>query len=154
MWSYQNYFVYKKAREEQQKAIEFAIDSFVKDQKRFVIVEAGTGVGKSAIGFTIARYIKDVFEGSTYFLTTQKILQRQYFKDFAHYGLLNLQSSTNYNCKFYKGAQNCATVLRELKISKNSKLKNSCGGGGCTYTKEKKAFIWLHRIGCPIKLIK
>ncbi len=82
MWSYQNYFVYKKAREEQQKAIEFAIDSFVKDQKRFVIVEAGTGVGKSAIGFTIARYIKDVFEGSTYFLTTQKILQRQYFKDF------------------------------------------------------------------------
>ena len=77
MWSYQNYFVYKNARKEQKKAIEFAVDSFVKEQKRFVIVEAGTGVGKSAIGFSIARYINDMFSGDSYFLTTQKILQEQ-----------------------------------------------------------------------------
>jgi len=141
MWSYQKYFVYKSARIEQQKAIEFAIDSFVKNQKRFVIVEAGTGVGKSAIGFSVARYINDMFSGDSYFLTTQKILQEQYVKDFSHFGLNNLKSSSNYLCSFYKGAQSCSAVLRELKVTNNQKLKQCCGGGNCHYSQEKKRFI-------------
>ena len=57
MFKYQPYFPYDKIRTEQSKAIEFALDNFINQNKRYVIVEAGTGVGKSAIGFTIAQYI-------------------------------------------------------------------------------------------------
>ena len=85
---YLNYFPYEKPRKEQTKAIEFAIESFLNSNKRFCIIEAGTGVGKSAIGLTLANYLidrlpqKDEFGRGSYFLTTQKILQKQYEKDF------------------------------------------------------------------------
>ena len=55
--------------------------SFINQNKRFVILEAGTGVGKSAIGLTVARYMNmnhtfsDDYSPGAYFLTTQKILQ-------------------------------------------------------------------------------
>ena len=68
----------------QEEAINFALDSIIDDNKRFVIIEAGTGVGKSAIGLTVARYLQENLpereghEKGAYFLTTQKILQEQY----------------------------------------------------------------------------
>ena len=77
MLNYQQHFPYPEPREEQTKAIEFALDAFQNQDKRFVIIEAGTGVGKSAIGLTIAKTIAT----SSYFLTTQKILQHQYIDD-------------------------------------------------------------------------
>ena len=55
--SFDKYFPYKEQREQQTYAIQKVIEAFMNDDKRFVILEAGTGVGKSAIGLTVARYI-------------------------------------------------------------------------------------------------
>ncbi len=131
--NYQPHFPYKKPRQEQITAIDFALKEF--SEKRFVVVEAGTGVGKSAIGLTIAKALSN----NAYFITTQKILQQQYVDDFAKQGMLSLKSSTNFRCKYYKG-KDCSQALRELKVSKDAKFR-ACCGGGCVYKKAKKDFI-------------
>ena len=135
MLNYQQHFPYPEPREEQKTAIEFALDAFQNQGKRFVIVEAGTGVGKSAIGLTIAKTIAS----NSYFLTTQKILQHQYIDDFEQHGMLSLKSSTNFRCKYYKG-KDCSQALRELKVSKDPKFR-ACCGGGCNYKIAKRKFI-------------
>ena len=60
--------------------------------RHHLMVQAGTGTGKSAIGITIARYLENNFPTikdengdaltGAYVLTTQKILQDQYVRDF------------------------------------------------------------------------
>ena len=70
--------------------IDKILDAYINKNKSTVILEAGTGVGKSAIAMTVARYITEKFDNTeeekyspgSYFLTTQKILQKQYTKDF------------------------------------------------------------------------
>ena len=54
---YQKFFPYSTIRDQQKEAIEFALDAFTTQNKRFVIIEAGTGVGKSAVGLAVARYL-------------------------------------------------------------------------------------------------
>ena len=41
------------------RQFDFALDEILTSDKRFVIVEAGTGVGKSAVGLTVARYLNE-----------------------------------------------------------------------------------------------
>ena len=142
---WKNYFPYKKPRKEQVEAIDFSLDSF-KSDKRFVIVEAGTGVGKSAIGFTVAQAVAaranstdPVFAAAAYYLTTQKILQEQYMKDFKSKGMLSLKSSSNYRCQYYK-SKTCQESRRELKASKDPNFRMSCAGG-CHYVVDKNKFI-------------
>ena len=139
-----NYFPYNEPREEQTNAIDFAIDNFVDKEKRYVIVEAGTGVGKSAIGFTLAQYLVDQssdseFAAAAYYLTTQKLLQAQYMRDFKKKGMLSLQSSSNYRCQYYK-TKTCQEARRELKASKDQRFKSHCASG-CHYVTDKTAFI-------------
>ena len=146
-WS--SYFPHQKVRTSQQEAIDFSIDKIVQEDKRFIIVEAGTGVGKSAVGLTIARYIDQLIhdESSTYgkgayFLTTQKILQEQYIKDFGRFGgkMRSIKSSTNYQCRFMK-KNTCAESLRALKTEdKNSNFFKSCAFK-CNYKKAKEEFL-------------
>ncbi len=147
MFKYSPYFPYSKPREEQKKAIEFALESFLNSNKRFVIVEAGTGVGKSAIGFTVARYLTEntavannsTFTSAAYYLTTQKILQKQYMSDFKKSGMLSLKSSSNYRCKYFK-TKTCQEARRELKASSDDRFKASCASG-CHYVADKNKFI-------------
>ena len=134
MTEYLSNFPYPSTRPAQEKAIEFALKSY-DEGKRFVIIEAGTGVGKSAIGLTIAKTIAS----KAYFITTQKILQQQYVDDFKNNGMLSLKSSSNFRCQYYKG-KDCSQSLRELKVSKDGKFKKACGGG-CVYKGAKKKFI-------------
>ena len=138
--NWKQYFPYPQTRKEQEVAIDFALDAFIEEDKKFVVIEAGTGVGKSAIGFTIAQYYNQHVNGTgTYYLTTQKVLQQQYMRDFQKRGMFNLQSSTNFQCKYYKN-KTCAMARRELKITKDTKFK-SCCGGGCRYRKAKNDFL-------------
>ena len=134
-------FPYPTTRPEQDQAIDFALDAFIEQDKKFVVIEAGTGVGKSAIGFTIAQYYNQHVNGTgTYYLTTQKVLQEQYMRDFKTKGMFNLQSSTNFQCKYYKN-KTCAMARRELKITQDQKFKQCCAGGGCNYRKSKNDFM-------------
>ena len=103
-YDYSKMFPHKSLRESQRVAIDFAIETLVTSDKRFAIVEAGTGVGKSAVGLTVARYLDsqmkqiDGFEQGSYFVTTQKILQDQYERDFggSHGPMKSIKSSSNY----------------------------------------------------------
>jgi len=146
--NYKKFFPYEKIRESQKEAIEFALDNFINSDKRFVIIEAGTGVGKSAIGYTIAKYldsqpqIENSFNPGSYFLTTQKILQQQYVKDFgaSKHGMKSIKSSANYTCK-YNSNNTCAESLRMLKLAeKSSSFFKTCGFN-CVYRKTKEDFI-------------
>lgn len=83
-------FPFSTYRKGQKEAIDLAKAAFKKG-KRFVVVEAPTGSGKSAIAITFAREAS-----SAYVLTAQKILQDQYIRDFPDVALMKGRS--NYHC--------------------------------------------------------
>jgi Rad3-related DNA helicase len=147
-------------RDEQRRAIEFALDAFMVQGKRFVILELGTGCGKSAVGVTIARYlaehggqtfveldgVKEETTGS-YFLTTQKILQAQYMDDFGQDSgrnlMRSLKSANNYSCRFYSDMR-CSDARRLLKQLKTQLLGTpfqQCCTTSCPYTMDKQEFM-------------
>ena len=63
---YNNIFPYPNIREQQKEAIDFSINALTKDDKKFVIIEAGRGVGKSAIGYRVANYINKKMSAKLY----------------------------------------------------------------------------------------
>lgn len=154
---YVKYFPFEKIRKEQASAIEFAINAY-ESGKRFVVLELGTGVGKSAIGITIARYMEshgptlrdekgDMLTGA-YIITTQKILQEQYLRDFGGSQsktclVRSIKSSSNYQCSFYPD-QSCAESRRLLsnlaKQLSGTEFQKQCKNQ-CQYALEKQEFI-------------
>ena len=144
MTDWSKHFSYSKPRDQQVDAIESILESFTK--KRFYALEAGTGVGKSAIGLTVAKKIMEIesppegFEKGAIFVTTQKILQDQYEKDFSKHGMASVKSSSNYICS-YKKFKSCAEGQTELQsIEKGTKQWNACNFN-CTYRKAKQKFL-------------
>ena len=148
-FEYKKHFPYKTIRDQQDQAIQFALDNCINQNKRFIIIEAGTGVGKSAIGLTVARYLSEkmtntagLFESGTYFLTTQKILQEQYVKDFGGFcgPMKSIKSSSNYTCNFDKKTS-CGESLRALRTAeKGSKFWKACTFN-CVYRTAKDGFL-------------
>lgn len=161
---YRPYFPFTNIRAEQHKAIEFALDAFINQGKRFVILELGTGVGKSAIGVCLARYLaahggktwavdepeagepREETSGA-YVLTTQKILQAQYMDDFGPSSgrnlMRSLKSASNYECRFY-GDMRCSDSKRLLKqLSKQLEGTDfqKCCRQACPYTLDKQEFM-------------
>lgn len=138
------HFPYNNPRNIQEEVINKVLNDF-KNGKRFAVIECGTGVGKSAIGFTLANFINNrsdfpgEFVNGSYFLTTQKILQDQYKKDFSNKGLISLSSSSNYICSVDKKAS-CKDIQTGLRTGSLAK-KYDCCGYKCVYKEEKKKFI-------------
>lgn len=143
-----SFFPYSLPRPEQEEAINFILRSFIEDNKRFVIADLGTGIGKSAIGITVARYLEantlappNVQKGA-WFLTTQKILQEQYCNDFGGDSgtMREIKSATNYRCAHFKKVS-CAEGMQMLKAAdKTSKFFKSCMFN-CVYKKARKDFL-------------
>lgn len=142
------FFPYSSIRDQQQEAIDFALRSIKEEGKKFIIIEAGTGVGKSAIGLTVARCLYNDTttptnkESGSYFLTTQKILQDQYVKDFGGFKgpMKSIKSSSNYTCNFNRKTS-CGESLRALKTAdKSTSFWKSCSFN-CVYRKAKESFI-------------
>ena len=145
--SYLKHFPHDEIREPQVTAIDAALSAY-KSGKRFVIIEAGTGVGKSAIGLTIARELNDAYVYSedyaqgSWFVTTQKILQDQYITDYGPPSgkLRSIKSSTNYTCGFHK-KNTCAQSQQLLRTEdKSTKFFKKCTFN-CNYKNEKKQFV-------------
>jgi ATP-dependent DNA helicase DinG len=157
-YDYEKYFPFSRIREEQRKAIEFALDSY-ESGKKVVMLDMGTGCGKSATAVTIARYVANHLPATlneegmpltgAYILTTQKILQQQYLEDFgpgigkSKNLMLSIKSSSNYKCGFYPD-QTCAESRRVIsqlgkKIS-GTEFQKHCRGN-CPYGKDKQEFI-------------
>lgn len=145
--TYTELFPYDTPRDCQVEAIEFAVDQF-NSGKKIVIIEAGTGVGKSAIGLTVARKVNQTlqnveeFEPGSYFLTTQKILQDQYVHDFGKRKgcMTSIKSASNYPCSFNKSST-CAESLRALRVAeKGSPFWKRCTFN-CNYRNAKTEFL-------------
>jgi len=142
----QKCFPFPKIRKQQKDALEFAVDA-LKNDKKFIIIEAGTGVGKSAIGVGLNRYLlqqptSEGFLPGAYVITTQKILQDQYLQDFGNVNgdMLSLKSSSNFQCRYHR-KNTCADSLRALSgADKSSKFFRTCAFN-CSYKHAKKDFI-------------
>ena len=63
--------------------------------KRYIIIEAETGVGKSAVAVTAC---KDGNKG--YIVTSTKQLQNQYMSDFYNQSITSVKGKNNYRCYF------------------------------------------------------
>ena len=83
-------FPYPAFRPGQREAIDAVRDAF-SSGRRFVVLEAPTGSGKSAIAVALAREA-----GSAFLLTAQKLLQDQYVDDFPDLALM--KGRANYDC--------------------------------------------------------
>ena len=148
--SLQDAFPFDEPRQAQIDAIAFTINTFLKSDKRFCIIEAGTGVGKSAIGVTIGRVLNSKYQQmtdqdpikGTYFVTTQKILQEQYVKDFGGYGkkMKSIASSANYPCRYHKG-NSCGESKQLLRTAERSSKFFKVCTMNCNYNQAKDAFI-------------
>ena len=90
-----NHFPFTKARENQLETISEIKHAIDKGYK-YIILEAGTGTGKSAIAATLAL----MFE-STYILTVTKQLQDQYLNDFSRLGFKLVKGRGNFKCRKY-----------------------------------------------------
>lgn len=145
---YARHFPYSRVRNEQDTSIKFALDAFTTQNKKFVILELGTGCGKSAIGLTVSRCMlenrlaDDVYLPGSYVLTTQKVLQEQYLHDFAPPAgkLVSIKSASNFQCEFAAG-NTCGESLRLLKTEqKGSPFWKKCMHD-CAYKREKERFL-------------
>ena len=144
------FFPYQTCRDAQETAINTILNSFLIENKRFFVLEAAVGIGKSAIGYTVARYMShvlnnnnDEFKHGAYFLTTQKLLQEQYIRDFGDDNgtMRQIMSATNYTCKHHK-KQSCAESMQQLKTETDtsSRFYKTCKFN-CTYKNEKIRFL-------------
>jgi len=140
----EDFFPYPEIRDAQQTAIDFCIQSL--SNKRFVIIEAGTGVGKSAIGLTASRMLYNNAEQYTdfgkgaYFVTTQKILQDQYVSDFGKKHMRSIKSSSNYKCGYHK-RNTCQESQRLLRSEETGTRFFKACTFNCKYKNEKQEFL-------------
>ena len=97
-------FPFANPREHQLETISEIVEAIDKGYK-YIILEAGTGTGKSAIAATLASMYD-----STYILTVTKQLQDQYLNDFHSLGFKLVKGRGNFECRKYAEeniSQNC-----------------------------------------------
>lgn len=85
-------------RPEQTKAI-LAVKREFDAGKSIVALQGPTGIGKTFIGMTHARYLQGIGQ-KTHVLTVQKILQSQYTADFPPPQIEVLKGRSNYRCGY------------------------------------------------------
>lgn len=96
--TYKNYWTYPGFPRDSQLKILFQVNNALKKGYRNLVIEAGTGTGKSAISTTIANKY-----APAYILTKTVNLQEQYMQEYPRY-LCELKGKKNYPC-WYKGNQ-------------------------------------------------
>ena len=139
-WQYSNYskinpnarrhFPFSEPRDGQLETVSEILKA-VDEGYRYIVLEAGTGTGKSAIAATLA----SIFE-SSYILTITKQLQDQYLRDFSD--LQVVKGRANFNCLMYKNALvpkpcsegNCIVEGHDCRYS----LKNRITLSQCLWT--------------------
>ena len=84
-----SFFPYETMRPFQKQVLD-EVEAAVAASKRFIILEAPVGFGKSAVAAALCRYL-----GSAYLLTSTKQLQDQYSADF---GFSTVTGKSNFTC--------------------------------------------------------
>lgn len=108
-------FPYPKFFDGQYEAIEKIASAFLKGT-RFVMAQIPTGVGKSAIAYTVHKVMRDASRSHRTTITTvTKALQDQYQNEFND--VFDLRGKANYDCPRGVGPYNSA-ACRKLLIEK------------------------------------
>ena len=109
------------------KALMWLEDNY--DQYDHFILDLPVGGGKSWIAMTFARFLTSKrgygSESKAMFLTPQKILQRQYLRDFESFDMVELKGKQNYRC----------TERPSLNCKISEKLNPQCSS--CVYQAQK-----------------
>ena len=87
-----NAFPHETFREHQKDVVESVCD-MINSDKRIIIMECPTGFGKSPVNLALCKTMQD-----SYYLTPQKILQRQLHED---YKIPMMMGRSNYVCNFF-----------------------------------------------------
>ena len=132
----EEYFPFDHCREGQEECISAILEGF-DSGKRFAVLEAPTGSGKSAIGITIAQYFK-----YTYYLTIQKVLQEQIARDFSSHDLTDLQGRSNYPCTFWESQAHKLQHISKKKLNTKLKEKPACNKGFCRESLKSSKCSW------------
>ena len=108
-----DFFVHKSFRTYQKETI-LEIQQCLDGDYENVVLESPTGSGKSAIAICLGLHYK-----STFLLTSQKILQDQYIKDYSSDKVCVLKGRNNYPCNLFQGMtcedSYCATKQCPIK---------------------------------------
>ena len=110
--------------------------------KRLLALEAGTGVGKSAIAVCLGRWLDaqesppEGAERGTVVLVAQKVLQDQYTRDFSE--ARDLRSAANFKCHGPMGGT-CGETWRVRKAV-GMEMAAAIKCVGCPYREAKEAF--------------
>ncbi len=139
--NWRDFFPLEKIRQKQEKSLDF-IYRMMSQGVKDIVVAAPTGVGKSAIGATVAFWAGQTnFPGAGtaggYYLCTQKLLQDQLSNDIDRYPPLlqsaaSLKSSGEYDCPKYG---DCSTG------SKHNPCCSLIPGKSCTYKRQVQKFL-------------
>jgi len=125
------FFPYKEVRKQQEDSINFILNNF--QNKKYIILELPTGVGKSAIAITVARYFDSDIEKSCWIVTPQRVLQKQYQNDFQW--LPTIWSKDHYECPGKGG------IMCSMGTLINGVYKEEPKYCDCIYKQDKRTFL-------------
>ena len=105
-------FTDKQPREAQIKALKWIEEN--KDKKYFIL-QAPTGTGKSYLSLTASKFFAGNKLGNSFILTPQKILQEQYERDFSSCGdVFSLYGKANYKCASKNTSCNIGSLFKPV----------------------------------------
>lgn len=125
------HFPYPTPNPGQAEAIRDAIIKF-KSGSQHVIIEAPTGIGKSAISYTVHKVLKDLNpDFVTSVITSTRALQDQYTKEFP---IENLTGKSNYSCTHKVGPYRSLDCRSQIVNKKCNPIKD------CSYFRQRT--VW------------
>jgi ATP-dependent DNA helicase DinG len=130
--NWREFFPFPEWRPAQAEALDFIVERFAGADD--ILIEAPTGIGKSAMAITLARWRASLGR-SSYISTTTLPLEDQYMGDFARLGLRQLHSKSHYQCPEF---QTCDIGSRT--VNSRSRRKK-CLTDPCFYQSAKVRFM-------------
>jgi Rad3-related DNA helicase len=113
---WQPFFPFNEWRPAQAQGLDFICQEL--GQADDIMLEAPTGIGKSAIAIALARCFAEQACSASYISTTTLALEDQYMRDFAKLGLRQLHAKSHYDCPT---CQKCDVGSRKIKLPNGSK---------------------------------
>jgi len=91
-----SYFPYPEFRRHQKEVLLELEDNW--DSFSYFMIEAPTGFGKSAVAYSLAKWVQGERGGYSHFLVSDKFLQEQYLRDFKD--IVLVKGRSNFLCKY------------------------------------------------------
>jgi len=145
-----SFFPFESYRDNQKECIIDILEQF-EDGYKFYVLEASTGLGKSGVGYTVAKFmLNDTSNGNMkmngsygppiIICTSTKNLQQQYINEFDD--VRRIWSASNYSCNLYAEIGQYDAINEEMYYGSPLCLKDKCQYFiECNYRVDKKRFM-------------